>query len=77
MSNEAVTEIWGRVVNDFTYHAPSPDQAASMQTIRDTAKALALLIVETVPSGRERSLSLTNLEQVSMWANAGIARSGS
>jgi hypothetical protein len=31
-------------------------------------------IEEFVPSGREQSLALTKLEEMSMWTKAGIAR---
>jgi hypothetical protein len=38
------------------------------------ARKFASLIVERVPGGREQALALTKLEEVVMWANAGIAR---
>ncbi len=59
----------------FTYHKPKDGQPAIYQDIRDTAKAFAYKIDEFVPSGREKSLALTKLEEAVMWANAGIARS--
>lgn len=65
-----------RIENDFSYHAPKGDQPERYQTIRAQAKALALLIVDLCPDGRERSLALTKLEECVMFANAGIARSG-
>ncbi|MDT2194096.1 DUF7681 family protein [Paenibacillus larvae] len=37
-------------------------------------KELAYLINEICPNSREKSLAITNLEQVVMWANASIAR---
>lgn len=43
-------------------------------SIRDKAKELALVIDDCVPDSREKSVAMTNLEQVVMWANAGIAR---
>lgn len=60
----------------FTYHAPSPEQVPVFQEIRDQAKAFATRINEVVPNGREKSLSITALEETVMWANAGIARHG-
>lgn len=63
-----------RVENDFTYHAPTPNQILRMQIIRDEAGKLAHTIVENCPLGREQSTALTLLEQVSMMANASIAR---
>lgn len=60
--------------NRFTYHAPDGFQASLYPMIRNKAKELAYLIDECVPSGREKSLALTKLEEVVMWANAGISR---
>lgn len=65
---------YDRIENDYTYHPPSPDQIPKFQAIRDEAKSLAHLIDALVPDGREKSLALTNLDQVVFWANAGIAR---
>lgn len=58
----------------FTYHPPTAEQAYRMQTIRDSCGALAALVVDTTPASREQSLALTAIEEVSMWANAAIAR---
>jgi hypothetical protein len=63
-----------RIENNFTYHPPTPEQAPKYQRLRATAKELARLVVELVPEGRERSLALTHLEEMVMFANAGIAR---
>lgn len=58
----------------FTYHPPKGDQPARFQAIRDTAKALAVLIEESTPASREQALAFTALEESVMWANAAIAR---
>lgn len=58
----------------FTYHPPKGDQPERYIKIRDAAKAFAFLIDECVPDSREKSVAMTNLEQVVMWASAGIAR---
>jgi hypothetical protein len=60
--------------NRFTYHAPKGDQTVRYQKIREKAKELAYLINELTPESREKSLSLTKLDEVSFWANASIAR---
>ena len=60
--------------NRFTYHAPDGFQASLYPIIRKKAKELAYFIDDYVPKGREQSLALTKLEEVVMWANAGIAR---
>lgn len=62
------------IENNFSYHAPKEGQPAKYEAIRNKAKELAYLIEEQVPNSREKSLALTNLEQATFWANAGIAR---
>lgn len=62
------------IENAFTYHAPKPDQPPRYKQIRDKAKELAVLIAETCPASRERSLAFTRIEEGVMWANASIAR---
>lgn len=63
-----------QIENAFTYHPPKGDQPERYIKIRDAAKAFAFLIDECVPDSREKSVAMTNLEQVVMWANAGISR---
>lgn len=60
--------------NRFTYHAPTPDMPEKFKRMRDAAHDLAKMIDELVPEGREKSLAVTKLEEVTMWANAGLAR---
>lgn len=61
------------IENNFTYHAPSADMPPKFEKLRNKAKELAFLINELVPNGREQSLAQTKLQEVIMWANAGIA----
>lgn len=63
-----------RLDNDYRYHAPFGDQVDRYQAIRDKAKELATLIVDTSPTSREQSTALTHLETAVMFANAAIAR---
>lgn len=58
----------------FTYYPPKPGQPDRYVRIRDKAKEFALVIDDCVPDSREKSVALTELETVVMWANAGIAR---
>ena len=67
-------ELKDRIEVNFTYHAPTEDAVRVMKNIRETAKALALLMADSVPAGREQSLALTHLEESVMFANAGIVR---
>ena len=60
--------------NRFTYHAPKPGQPEIYSCMREKAKELAHYINKNVPDGIEQMLALTKLEEVVMWANAGIAR---
>jgi hypothetical protein len=62
------------VDNIFTYHAPKEGQALKYTMLRERAKRLAEDILDQCPESRERSLALTHLETVIMWANAAIAR---
>ena len=61
------------VHNRFSYHPPTGNQAERYERLRGEARRLALLIVELCPHSRERSLALTELQSVTMWANASIA----
>ncbi|GAC43084.1 DUF7681 family protein [Paenibacillus popilliae] len=63
-----------QIENNFKYHAPKEGQPEKYTAIRDKAKELAYLIDELAPNSREKSLTMTNLEQAVMWANAAIAR---
>lgn len=58
----------------FTYHPPTAEQAQRMQIIRDLCKNLAVEVELMTPASREQSLAFTAIEEVSMWANAAIAR---
>jgi hypothetical protein len=63
-----------QIENNFKSHDVTPSQAEHMDMVREGCFRLAKLINTVVPDGRERSISLTELENVMMWANAGIAR---
>ena len=58
----------------FTYHAPQEGQPERYIALRDRAKDFAELIDVSCPKSREKSLAMTKLEEVIMWANAAIAR---
>lgn len=62
------------IENNFSYHAPKEGQPQIYTELRDKAKEFAYMIDELVPNSREKSLAMTKLEEVIMWANAGIAR---
>lgn len=60
--------------NRFAYHAPTGGKAKKHGDLRADCHELAKKIVAVVPPGREQATALTKLEEVMMWANAGIAR---
>ena len=64
----------GEIDNRFTYHAPNLEQASKYTTIREHARAFALLLNLACPESREKSLAFTAVEEAVMWANASIAR---
>lgn len=55
----------------FEYQQPTPYQVKQIEAVRLAAKGLHDLLL-SLPVGRERSLAVTKLEEVSMWANKGI-----
>lgn len=74
-----MAELQGRITitelqNRFKYHEPVGDQLQRYDVIRATCLNLATLICELCPDSRERSVSLTKLDEVMYWANASIAR---
>lgn len=68
-------QLRARLDNDHVYHAPPDEETVQKyQQLRDKAKELALLMVESCPLGRELSTALTKVEEAVFHANAGIAR---
>ena len=64
-----------RLEHDLTNHPPATAEvSAALDAITDMCLLLGYAVVDHVPVCREQSLALTHLEQVSMWAKAGIAR---
>jgi hypothetical protein len=65
----------GDLLNRFGYHPPMTDATVrSHERLRGAFRALAQLVDEEVPDSREKSLSITKIEEAMFWANAGIAR---
>ena len=60
--------------NRFTYHPPSPERAAKHDQIRNACQDIAELVDALVPDSREKSLTLTKIEEAMFWANAALAR---
>lgn len=64
----------GDIHDRFHYHAPSPAGVQRHGELSNAFEALALLVFDIVPDGREQSLVLTKLEEAKFWASAGVAR---
>lgn len=65
------------ILKRFGYHgAPNPQTVKAYEQIRGIARDFAYDIDERCPDCREKSLAMTKLEEVVMWANAAIARHG-
>lgn len=56
----------------FEYQRPTEKQVDRITLVREACKDLYDLLLDTLPNCRERSLAITKLEEVSMWANKGI-----
>lgn len=62
------------MVNRFKFHPANEDTGPKHQEVRQACFTLAEILDGLVPDGRELSTAITKLEEVMMWANAGIAR---
>lgn len=69
------TMTTGDLDNRFSYHAPATvERRQAHDTVRGGCLALAQTLDGLLPEGREKSLAITNLEQVMFWGNAALAR---
>ena len=60
----------------FTYHAPDPLQVAALNAVRESAKALAHVILDEVPQSADQQAALRLLREAVMTANAAIVLHG-
>jgi hypothetical protein len=59
----------------FAFHpATSDEKKDAHRSIRQGCRQLAHFINASVPDGREKSLAITQLEEVMFWGNAALAR---
>ncbi len=63
---DALTEL-------FTYHPPTEDQKQAYGRIRSKAMALASEILDSCPSGPDRTAAIRKVREAVMTANASIA----
>lgn len=61
-----------QIVEQFTYHTPSPEQQTRLNLIREAGKMLALTIQANTPPGDEQSSAIMNVRVGVMLANAAV-----
>jgi hypothetical protein len=63
------------MVHNLTNHPPASSEIATkLDNTTFFMIEISEWILDNVPEGREQSVCLTKLEELSMWAKAGIAR---
>lgn len=61
--------------NRFAFHPATTDEKRDEHTsVRQNCYTLAVQLNDKLPEGREKSLAITNLEEVMFWGNAALAR---
>lgn len=61
--------------NRFEFHPANKEETKQAHdNVRNMCLRFAIDLNNLVPEGREKSLAITHLEEVMLWANAGIAR---
>lgn len=63
-----------QIENNFKYHPADSAKGKVHDQVRSACKLLAYELDKLLPNSREKSLAMTKLEEVMMWANAGVAR---
>lgn len=58
----------------FSYHTPTTTTMHEHAIVRASFNKFVSNLVKVLPEGRERSLTITHLEEAAFWANAAIAR---
>ena len=58
----------------FDYVKPTDGQMQVMEDVRAAAKVYALVLIELLPEGPDKTYTLRKLREVAMWANVAITR---
>lgn len=67
-------KMYERLINEFTYHPPFPNQIPRYKALRAMAQTFAVMVVELTPPSREQSLALMKIGEAMMHAHGAIAR---
>lgn len=68
-------ELTDDAVHDrISYHPPSADGSNRHVRLAVDFESLMRTIDDVCPSGREKALAFTKLEEAKMWASAAVAR---
>ena len=74
MNSNNLTGAAAELHSRFVFHPATEDQAVRSAAIRAAAEVFAQAVLVNSACGRERSISLTKIDEAMMWANASIAR---
>lgn len=61
-------------LSTFDYLKPTDEQVATMQRVREAAKAFAEVLERELPEGPDKTFSIRNHRTTAMWANIAITR---
>ncbi len=65
------------IENRFAFHSANTEEKRDAHTsVRQQCRQLADFLNEKLPEGREKALAITHLEEVMLWGNAALARTG-
>lgn len=70
---ELTTEELTQLKNQFTYHSPTPDQAARYNAINEAAFEFAKTVLENTPKCADQSAAIRQIREARMTANSAIA----
>jgi hypothetical protein len=65
-----------RLINWFTYHAPSPEQIPAYEEIRNAGFTLAAVILRLTPPSADQSVAIRKVREAVAAANSSIACHG-
>lgn len=76
MINDLTPEQQQALKDVFTYHAPSSEDIANYQSLREAARFFAEVVLVTCPPCADRSAAIRKIREALHVANASIALKG-